>query len=194
MTRFCLLDDEIIHSSWGRENVDLWESVRFMVAERFRSPERTCTGDQTISAEVAVLTLTEPRPSVVGQPPLTSLAWMPGFEPIVRRGARDDGQGSSRGQPVWTSGALFCGRRHGQVASRPRGEPGGGRQAAITARFTSVFMTGASRLFSSTRCGRFAEAPTASTPRSAGRSRACGSAFLKSLEDLLVPRLSTRGR
>ncbi len=26
MTRFCPLDDEIIHSSWGRENVDLWES------------------------------------------------------------------------------------------------------------------------------------------------------------------------
>ncbi len=135
----------------------MWICGRAMVAERFRSPERTRTGDQTISAEVAVLTLTEPRPSLVGQPPLASFAGCPGLNPYHHK-VRSDGQGSSRGQPVWTSGALFCERRHGQVASRPRGEPGGGRQAAITARFTSVFMTGASRLSSSTRCGRFAEA------------------------------------
>ncbi len=104
--------------------------------------------------------------------------WMLGFEPYHHK-ARNDGQGSSRGQPVWTSGASFYERRHGHVASQPRGNPCGGRQAAITARFTSVFMTGASRLSCPLRASPrlWANRVDALMLAKIGtvRSRACGS-------------------
>ncbi len=97
--------------------------------------------------------------------------WMLGFEPYHHK-ARNDGQGSSRGQPVWTSGASFYERRHGHVASQPRGNPCGGRQVAITAR--SVFMTGASRLSCPLRASPRLWANRVDAKIGTVRSRACG--------------------
>ncbi len=96
---------------------------------------------------------------------------MLGFEPYHHK-ARNDGQGSSRGQPVWTSGASFYERRHGHVASQPRGNPCGGRQVAITAR--SVFMTGASRLSCPLRASPRLWANRVDAKIGTVRSRACG--------------------
>ncbi len=188
MTGLYPRDHEVIHSGRGRENVDNLDCGRVPGCREIPLPCANTHGGAGIRRSPRRLPF---RPWLCRAVPERGRPTSPGVlngcpslnRIITRRGARDNGQGSSRGQQGQSVRQRVVlrttPRAGGHVASQPRGDPCGGRQAAITAGFTSVFMTGASRLSCPLRASpkRWAIWPTASTLARIGtvRSRACSS-------------------